>query len=491
MKQTITCLWLMYMAANLPAATGLGIFAGTNGGFLIRAPGVSGNVFLFESSSNLIDWQVGAVRASVSGGSATWEEAAGGAGSTRFYRFHEGGSLTGLVSWWHGDGSGRDSVGTNHARLTNGVSFVPGQFGQGFGFGGTNGWLQIGGESLPPPWTFACWVKRSATLDNSAALLGDTNTALKLEQFPFTHQVGFTRYGVADFLFNYTVPTNQWIHLTFVAETNRTVLYAAGLPVGTNAATIPLPLGFFGGATQDRLNGVVDEAMVFGRALAPDEVYALHSLPRVPLSRLPQVRMLSGTNGPATGGTTLGVHGTNFSGTTRVLFADKPANFSIINDGQIQVVTPANYAGQKTVRVESANGVSSATTNGLFKYDYVVEMTPFGNPLNYNGNSVVEIRAVVTGLPPGASASFVWTCAGIDSSQGDADCEAFMLRYAGTTDQDTITPFLGLFTSILLECRITLPDGTQRLVSKYVFTGDGGGMGILPPAAQKSAVGAP
>jgi hypothetical protein len=485
MKKTITCLWLMYMAANLPAASSLGISAGTNGGFLIRAPGVSGNVFTFESSSNLLDWQVGAVRASVPGGSATLEGAAGGAGFARFYRVHEAGSLTGLVSWWHADGNGSDSVGTNHARLTNGVSFVPGQFGQGFGFGGTNGWLEIGGQALPPPWTFACWVKRAATLDNSAALLGDTNTALKLEQYPFTHQVGFTRFGVGDFLFNYTAPTNEWVHLTFVSETNRTLLYAAGLPVGTNAATIALPLGYFGGATKDRLNGVVDEAVVFGRALAPDEVYMLHSLPRVPASRLPQVRALSGTNGPATGGTTLNIHGTNFLGATRVLFAHRPANFSIVNDGQIQVVTPADYAGVKTVRVESAHGVSAATTNGVFKYDYVVGMFPSGYPLSINGNSDAQIKVIVEGLPPGASASFVWSCAGVDNSQGDMDCEAAMPSYIGTTDHDTFAIHCGPFTFVWIDCRLTLPDGTQMLLTTSVVSDDGGGQAIGLSPRQK------
>ena len=478
MKRTILCLCLAWCANQLSAQPVVGVSAPTNGKLVIHAPAAPGELVTFENSSNLLDWQVGAIRSGSAVGNAQLDEDLSLSGSSRFYRTRSSGSIAGLLSWWHGDGNGQDGVGTNHARLVNDLGFGPAQFGKGFNFGGANAWLDIGGQPVQPPWTFTCWVNRRAGLDSSASLLGDLNTALKLEQYPFTYQVGFTRFGVADYLFNYTAPTNAWTHLAFVSETNRTVLYAAGLPVATNSATIPLPLAYLGGATQDRLNGVVDEAMVFGRALTSQEVFALYSLPRVTASRVPQLSALSTTNGPATGGTSVTITGTNFLGATRVLFADTPVSFTIVNDGRIDVITPANYAGPKQVRIESAGGVSAPAPKGVFKYDYVCywfDGLPDRSTLNANGNSDITVRITLIGLPPGATATYVWGCDGIDNSQGDDDCQAAQATYLGTTDLQSLRIHLGPFTNIQLQCTVTTSDGTQIHRYLHLISDAGGG----------------
>src|SRR5438045_384743 len=49
----------------------------------------------------------------------------------------------GIVSFWRGEGTGNDSVGTNSATLINGVSFAPGEIGQAFTFNGTSTGLRI------------------------------------------------------------------------------------------------------------------------------------------------------------------------------------------------------------------------------------------------------------------------------------------------------------------------------------------------------------
>src|ERR1035438_6276095 len=92
--------------------------------------------------------------------------------------------------------------------------------GTALSFDGVNGVVGIGAAPLPVPWTAEFWVNRQVAFDNSAILLGDAVTALKLEQFQNTRRVGFTRFGVGDYLFNYTAPTNTWVHLAFVSDTS-------------------------------------------------------------------------------------------------------------------------------------------------------------------------------------------------------------------------------------------------------------------------------
>src|ERR1035438_8378902 len=149
--------------------------------------------------------------------------------------------------------------------------------GTALSFDGVNGVMGSGAAPLPVPWTAEFWVNRQVAFDNSAILLGDAVTALKLEQFQNTRQVGFTRFGVTDYLFNYTAPTNTWVHLAFVSDTS-TRLYVNGVLQGTNAATIALPLGQLGADVPGRyfnhLRGTLDEVRIWNRARSQAQIQA-------------------------------------------------------------------------------------------------------------------------------------------------------------------------------------------------------------------------
>src|SRR5204863_4114583 len=43
---------------------------------------------------------------------------------------------SGLVSWWTGDGTAKDLIGSNDGTLTGGVGYTTGKVGQAFEFGG-------------------------------------------------------------------------------------------------------------------------------------------------------------------------------------------------------------------------------------------------------------------------------------------------------------------------------------------------------------------
>jgi hypothetical protein len=193
----------------------------------------------------------------------------------RFYRLGAAPPLpAGLVTWWRAESNFVDSFGPNSGSVTGQVpSFVTGQRGAAFAFNGSNQ-VYIGGTSIPVPWTACFWVKRQDTVGGSAALLTSPASGLKLEQFGTSRQVGFTAYGVADYSFSYSVPTNTWTHLAFVATQAGTVLYTNGVAVATNAATVSLPLSVLGSASNgaDPLRGLLDEVTLFNRALAPAEI---------------------------------------------------------------------------------------------------------------------------------------------------------------------------------------------------------------------------
>jgi hypothetical protein len=186
---------------------------------------------------------------------------------------------TGAIGWWPGDGYANDLVGGRAGQPANGLSFVPGKVGPAFQFDGDDR-LLIGAGPVSPPWTAEFWVNRQDSLDDSAILLGDAATALKLEQWPNTRQIGFTRFGVADYAFDCTAPIGTWVHIAFVADASKTQLYLNGNLEGAIPATIPLPLGQMGGDIPgrfvNRMNALVDELTIYNRALERHEIQAIY-----------------------------------------------------------------------------------------------------------------------------------------------------------------------------------------------------------------------
>lgn len=237
---------------------------------------------LIETSTNLIDWIRRAKLAVTSNGRWQFTEA-----PALPYRFHRLSSFpqmpANLVNWWRADGDYADIFNANHGSSTN-LGFALGQRGKGFNFDVTNQVMVISTFALPVPWTTAFWVKRHDAVGRSAALLTDTASGLKLEQINTARLVGFTAFGAADYSFNYSVPTNVWTHLAYVAAPNGTTLYVNGIAVATNPTTIPLPRALLGARPNgaEQLHGVVDEVVTFTRALPPNEIQQVINATRGP-----------------------------------------------------------------------------------------------------------------------------------------------------------------------------------------------------------------
>ncbi len=190
---------------------------------------------------------------------------------------------TGLVDWWPAEGNPRDISGTLPGTPHYGVSYVAGKEGLAYHFDGTSGYITTGGSTLAAPWTACMWVNRQNALGQAAALMSDGTYGIKLEQYGGNRKVGVTQSGVADWVFNYTVPLNTWTHLAFVNNGSQTLLYANGVLQGATNA-IPLPRAYMGatyvpslGLCLDFMNGSVDELMCFNRALTATEISNIYN----------------------------------------------------------------------------------------------------------------------------------------------------------------------------------------------------------------------
>lgn len=85
----------------------------------------------------------------------------------------------------------------------------------------------------------------------------------------------------------------------------------------------------------------------------------------------PVVSSISPTSGPTTGGTTVTIIGSGFTGTTSVTFGGTAATFTVNSSTSITATSPAHSAGTVDVIVTSPAGTSPNTTADNFTYTSV------------------------------------------------------------------------------------------------------------------------
>lgn len=149
----------------------------------------------------------------------------------------------------------------------------------GLSFDGTDDYVALNLPSLSGSWTVSLWVKPKALVTDSV-ILSSTTSALKLQQWPDTGQIGITQFGVADYMFNFSAPQNSWTHLTFVSDGTNTRLYGDCQLSGQINATIALPLDDLGRDSRGNsyMAADIDELKVFSRALTSTEIQTLCNL---------------------------------------------------------------------------------------------------------------------------------------------------------------------------------------------------------------------
>lgn len=170
--------------------------------------------------------------------------------------------------------SGKADPGANGPVLN-----VPGLVGKAVQFNGVNDRIVLSGSPVGGPWTAEFIIKRTGSTPSSSKLLRGApfvipGSALELEQYPRTHQVGFTEFGQANFLFDqaYGTPANEFVHLVFRRDAAGMSLFVDGDLKGTSGAWVDLPRFQLGDESGESILAMLDEVVLYDRALSKAEI---------------------------------------------------------------------------------------------------------------------------------------------------------------------------------------------------------------------------
>ena len=210
---------------------------------------------------------------------------------------------SGLVSWWRGEGDGFDWLGVHDAILTNGVSFVAAEVGQGFALDGSTGAIDLGPWFNLQTFSIALWVNPSSQQQSLADLIDNNHDSSRSwvvqglstgTDFQFLRPTNNAGPSV-----HFTLTPNTWQFLVITVDQNFVGrVYLNGQLQGS--ATGPGPINYDGTqflrlgrhATGIRFfTGSLDEIDVYNRALSDTEISGLYTagsagkcLPAVPPS---------------------------------------------------------------------------------------------------------------------------------------------------------------------------------------------------------------
>jgi len=221
---------------------------------------------------------------------------------------------SGLVSWWRAQNDSTDTISGNNGALSGGVSFAPGEVGQGFNFNGTG---EVAVPSSPSlnvqSVTLEAWVNPSVLDGNVETILNKENptvtspsdTAYELGirgladpgngSIPVGH-LAFYLGGIAGLPSEYggwvdgggSVPTNQWTHCALAFDGTSVRIYIngsltraiSGLSGTINSTTGPFKIGSRSivEVTSNpavRFNGSIDEVSIYNRGLSTGEIQSI------------------------------------------------------------------------------------------------------------------------------------------------------------------------------------------------------------------------
>lgn len=225
----------------------------------------------------------------------------------------------GPVSWWKGEGDAQDSQDGNHGTLMNGATFAAGKVGQAFSLDGTNYVMVPPAVSLDmtSEMTMAAWINPTDCVGSYCAIVaksdypageraygmwlhgsnpdGNAGTgALVVEG----SQVGIQAYSPPAVI---PIGSGCFTHVAAVIRsgvsselyingdrTSTTYRIAAPVLSATSANTVPLTIGLsdpsfdylhpeYNGHHVMKFHGLIDEVMIFNRALTATEIAATYT----------------------------------------------------------------------------------------------------------------------------------------------------------------------------------------------------------------------
>jgi len=204
--------------------------------------------------------------------------------------------LGGVDRWLFDETSGttaKDSVGHHDLTLRNGATFGPGLAGNALALNGANQFAESTGTLIPTEntnYSVSAWVKLNQAGGAFQTVMsedGDANSAFFLQYSGADKRWAFSFASVRALANTVGQPVaGQWYHLVGVRDVTNSKLsiYVDGVVSGSvgilgggdkGTGNLEIGRGKFGGNPVDYLNGTVDDAKVFDRALTADEVKTL------------------------------------------------------------------------------------------------------------------------------------------------------------------------------------------------------------------------
>ncbi len=205
-----------------------------------------------------------------------WTAAVGFSDPLHWYRFNEVGSAI-AVDY------GRAALhGVYQNGTLRGQAGMPETGDLAARFDGVDDRVWLGAPDLAGPWS-AEFILNHVAIEDAGSLLRSATGALRLDQWQNTGRVGYTAFGVADYLVDPAViaPLGQWVHLVYVADPASGIqVYLNGVWAASNPNYIPLPRDVIGGA--DTANFFLDELVIYDALLTPQEIMAHASAVGIP-----------------------------------------------------------------------------------------------------------------------------------------------------------------------------------------------------------------
>lgn len=211
---------------------------------------------------------------------ADWASEVSGANPLNWFRFEE---PSGTVA------ADQGAANLDGTYVGNVVLGSPGLVGSAAAFD-AGGHVFLGGANVTTDWTLETIFKADTV--NGGVSMGLVGTdfaassdrmAVKAEQWNSTGQLGYTRFGVVDVTFTDTLAATpaDFAHVVFVGQASGVSLYVNGAPAGSDATSSPLARWALAAAAiradstlVDPLTGLIDELVIYDRALSLSEISA-------------------------------------------------------------------------------------------------------------------------------------------------------------------------------------------------------------------------
>ncbi|NQE67706.1 IPT/TIG domain-containing protein [Nocardia gamkensis] len=122
---------------------------------------------------------------------------------------------------------------------------------------------------------------------------------------------------------------------------------------------------------------------------------------------MPTITAITPTSGPTTGGTSVTIAGTGFTGPLTVRFGSTATTFTIDSAIQITAVAPAGSAGPVQVTVSDSSGTSNGATYTYLAVPALNSIAPgqgpTGTSVTLTGSGLTGATAVTFGTTPATS----------------------------------------------------------------------------------------